>query len=141
MRQKLDLRLHRRPIAALSPFSLKRERGPVIRRLPLTLPPHLDLRRTQGRRRTLTILEHLLVELRHQLRGGFVVDVPEADHHPRRPRVHKPARQSDQTFALDLLAEARLAGAQYDQIGGQIKVVDIVSAEKTNLCGATLVTK
>ena len=127
------------PIAALSPFALKRERGPIIRRLPLPLPPHFDLRRAQGRRRSLTILEHFLVELRHQLRGGFVIDAPEADHNARRPGVHKPARQSHQSFAFDLFAEARLAGAQHDQFGGQIQVVDFVRAQKPILWGAPLV--
>src|SRR5262245_15071722 len=111
-------RLYWRFSSSLSPFALQSERGPVIRRLPLTLPPHLDLRRTQGRRRTLTILEYLLVELRHQLRGGFVIDVPEADHNARRPCVHKTARQSHQSFAFDIFAEPRPAGAQHDQFGG-----------------------
>src|SRR6185369_6655282 len=51
----------RRPSARLlcsSPLALPGKRGPVIRRLPLLLFPHLQLRGTQSRRRSLTLLQH-----------------------------------------------------------------------------------
>src|SRR5687768_11162610 len=128
-----DLALRRR-----LPLALQRERGPVVRRLPCLLPPHLDLRLAQRRRRArLLLAEQLPVELRHELARGFVVDLPETGDQARRARVHETARQPDQTFTADLLAESGLTCAQHQELGRQPQVVDVVEPQESVL-GAAL---
>src|SRR2546421_12268205 len=100
---------------------------------PTVVFPHGNLRRPQGRRRRQTILQHAAIEPGHKLRGGPVVDAPKAGDHPRRAGVHESARQSDQSLALDLFAQRRLASAQDYEVGVQSQIVNLIKAQKTIL--------
>jgi hypothetical protein len=60
------------------------------------------------------LLQHLLVKLRHQVRGRFVVDAPLTDDYSGRARIHKPARQPDQPFASTAACEMPIASALFN---------------------------
>ena len=75
----------------------------------------------------------------HQFGGRQIIYLPQARHDALRSGVHKPARQSDQPLAFDLLAERRLTGAQHNEIGGQSQVVDFVHSQKTVLLFSVLI--
>src|SRR5262249_23917489 len=82
-------------VSMLSPLALQRESGPKIRRLPLRISPHFDLRRAERRRGSRALFQQPPLKPRHHFRSGFVIDVPEADHDAGRAGVHKSARQTD----------------------------------------------
>ena len=129
------VKLEAPPIAILP----EGEGRPVVGRLPCLLAPHLDLRGSKGGSGALPTLEHLLVKLRHQLRGRFVAYAPQAHHDPRRAGIHEPSRQPDQPFTSDLFAETGLTRAEDDELGWEREVEDLVGAEKTVLRIALLV--
>src|SRR5687768_6234795 len=114
----------------LPPLSLNREGGPIVRRLPLLLTPHLDLCGAKRGGRALPILQHLLVETRHQLRRRLVAHVPQAHHDTRGAGVHEPSRKPDQPFTSDLFPETGLTRAQHNEFGRKSEVEDLVGAEE-----------
>ena len=105
----------------------------------MLLFPHLDLRCAQSRCRAFAMLQHLLVELRHQVGSCFVVHAPQTHNDASRARIHKAPRQPDQSFALDVFAETGLASAQNHQFSGQLEVVDVIGAQEAVLLFALLV--
>src|SRR5215510_8665918 len=121
------------------PLALEHEPAPVKRRPPLRSFPHIDLRRAQGRRRSHSVLQHPAVEPLHQLRGGRVMRLPQTRHHTRRSRVHKSARQPNQSFAFDFLAQAGLTRAQNDQLRRQSQIEDFVQPQEAVLRMSSLV--
>src|SRR6185503_11468681 len=73
------------------------------------------------------------IEMSHQLRRRLIVHLPEAGHDALGAGVHKPASQSDQALAFDLLAERGLAGAQDHEIGGKSQVEDFAHPQEAVL--------
>ena len=70
--------------------------------------------------------EQPFVEILHEPRGRLVVDLPQCGGNPRSAGMHKAARQSDHSFAPNLLAQSRLASAEDNQIGIPAEIVDVV---------------
>ena len=77
--------------------------------------------------------QHSLVKVLHDQGCCAVVDLPQRRHHARRAGVEKPARQPDETFALDLSAAGGLARAQHDQVCPEPQIVDVVEPKKAVL--------
>jgi hypothetical protein len=93
---------------------------------PAPLAHELELRGSQRGGRLEPFLPHRLIEPRHQLRCGFVVDLPEAREHQPRAGVHEAPDEADQAFASDPLAHGAAAAAQHHEIDRQLHVVDVV---------------
>ena len=62
-----------------------------------------------------TLLQHIAVKIFHQLRGCFVVDLPQTRYNARGARIHEPTSNTQQSFAANILAECCLACTQYHQ--------------------------
>jgi len=123
------------------PLALEYEAGPVIWRCPSRLPPHRNLRLSERRRRRRLVDQHVSIEPFHQFGRGFISDIPQARYYARSPGVHKPPRQSGQTFAFNLLAERGAAGREHDQFCVEFQVVNLVRAQKPLLGAACFVHK
>jgi hypothetical protein len=93
---------------------------------PAPLAHELELRGSQRGGRLEPLFPHRLIEPRHQLRRGLVVDLPEAREHQPRAGVHKATDEADQAFASDPLAHGAAAAAQHNEIDRQLHVVDVV---------------
>src|SRR5205085_6606810 len=98
-------------------LALHYECGPKVRCAPAFLPPHLLLGGPQRRRGRQPFGEHRAVEVLHQLRRSFVVDLPQAGDDAARSSIHETAGDAEDAFAVDVMAEARPAGAQDDEVG------------------------
>src|SRR5262245_12105130 len=115
----------------LPPFSLKRERRPIVRRLPTFGSPHRYLRGPQCGRWPLAARQHAFIKMLHHLRARAIVDLPHARYHARRAGIKKSARQSDESFALDLSTKRGLARAQHHEVRGEPQVINVIEAEKS----------
>ena len=74
-------------------FALQSKAGPVVGRAPSFVFGKRELGGTQGSGRTEFFRpQHFFVETAHQFSRRRVVDVPQADQHPCRARVHEAAR-------------------------------------------------
>src|SRR3954453_9636576 len=95
--------LRRLLFRASFPLALEGEARPVVGRVPARLTKHRELRLAEGLARRQAAEQNGTVEAAHELRGGRVVDVPQAHHHSRHPGVEKSLGQTEQTLAADLL--------------------------------------
>ena len=73
----------------LSPFALKHKCAPVVGRLPMLSLEHIDLRRSECRRRRQLLLKHSSIKTLHQLGGRSIVNLPQARNDSGRSRIHK----------------------------------------------------
>src|SRR5262245_61301997 len=108
------------------PLSMQHKTGPEVGRRPAFLSGHFKLSCPQSRPCRHAVFEHTLIKKLHQFRRRQIVDIPQTRDHTRRAGVHKSARQPDQSLALDLFAQPRLARAEHDQIGVELEVVDLM---------------
>ena len=105
------------------------ETGPEIGRVPALALTQLVLGLPESGGRGKTVNEEATVERRHQLGGGFVVDLPEAHYQAGRSSVEKAVGEADETGSVGFGRQGGLAGAQDDEVGGEIEGVDLVQTE------------
>src|SRR5262249_50223954 len=110
------------------PLPVQYKSGPEVGRRPAFLSGHFKLSRSQSRPWRQTVFEHPLIKKLHQFRRRQIVDFPQTCDHARRASIHKSARQPDQSLALDLFAQSRLARAEHHQIGIELEVVDLMQS-------------
>src|SRR5262245_60353988 len=130
MQQSLSLSLR---------FSIEDKAGPVIGRLPTPSFHNLQLSGSERRGRRHSFLENARIKLLHELRGGIVIDLPQAGHHPRGTRVHKSTSEAHNALSYDILSQRGLTRAQDDHIGVKVQIVDLVETEKAVLWIAAFV--
>src|SRR5262249_61176245 len=123
------------------PLSKQHKSGPEVWRRPAFISGNVKLSRSQSRPCWQTVFEHPLIKQLHQFSRGQIVDTPQTRDHARRAGVHKSAHEADQSLALDLFAQSRLASAEHDQIGVELEVVDLVQPQKSVLRFPLLVNK
>jgi hypothetical protein len=68
------------------------------------------------------------VEALHEFRGGSIFHVPETGGDSGGSGVKEPARESNQAFAANLLADRGTAAAEHHQVCIEIEIVDLVEA-------------
>jgi len=127
------------PTVPQIPVAREHEARPVERVPPALLAHELELRGSQRGGRLEPFLPHRLIEPRHQLRRGFVVDLPEAREHQPRAGVHEATDEADQAFASDPLSHGAAAAAQHHEIHWQLHVVDVVQPHEPLAGRASLV--
>src|SRR5262249_29565479 len=99
---------------------------------PAAVPEHGQLRLPQrlGAADDLLWVPPGAVEVRHQVLGGAVVDLPQGRDARPRPRPSQGALETDQALASGLLAKACLTGAEHGQFAlAQVHLGDLQGAE------------
>src|SRR5262249_6834929 len=101
-------------------LTLKHKSRPIKTGSPSSLAQHSKLRSSQRGGGTLSLSEHLFIELFHQRGSSVVIYFPKTGDDARGACVHEAARQAHQAFASDLLAQCGLTRTQHDEVGTQL---------------------